>query len=240
MRRIGFSATWLATLFVIGAFVSAWLGWIELRLAFDIGLGAAGLGLLWLVVWLPWDLYFAARKVSVDQDDSVAAGIEVPERDRRAARRMAPRLLALCLGLHISAASVIAAITWASEGRTGYYFAGFFLLAIGLRPVGALYQHARARLRELGQRARYPREDVFALRDRVNALEAALATERERVATTETTLARLETDTQTRMRGFDGKVDRVLGELERSVSRLTADRELLNGIRAFVRVIRAS
>ncbi len=53
------------------------------------------------------------------------------------------------------------------------------------------------------------------------------------------TLARRDDAARLREARFDGKVDAVLIELERSMAKLTEDREL-QGIRAFVRVVRQS
>ncbi len=98
------------------------------------------------------------------------------------------------------------------------------------------------------ERARYPREDVLALRLRVDELEATM----KRLETAdlpelsasdrriEDALRRHEDEARQREGRFEVKVDRVLQELERSMARLTEDRELLQGIRAFVRVVKQS
>ena len=241
-RRIGWSAAWLVTLAVGSALVAGWLGWLSMPMALDLTMGAVALGGLWLVVWLPWDLYFAARRLGAEHEDSAERGIAVSPREVASAKRMAPRLLALAIGLHVGAAAIIAGVTYGSGGETGYYFAGFYLLAVMLRPIGALHAHLSRRLAELSSRARHPREDVLELRARLVELEATIEVEmpalREDNARLGAALERQTATQNARIAGFDGKVDSVLGELERSVARLTRDEELLGGIRAFVRVIR--
>ncbi len=248
MQRIGFGAAWLATLGVVAGLVAGWLGWITMSQALDVAMGAVALAGLWLVVWLPWDLYFAARAAIVDQDDSEERGLAVSPRDRAQAARLAPRLLAGCVALHLLGAGTLALTTWLSDGTVGYYFAGFYVLAMALRPMGALYGHLRARLDELRERARYPREDVAALRATVDEhgrlldrLESAdlpeLSASDHRL---EDQLRQHADEARRREARYEAKVDQVLGELERSMARLTEDRELLQGIRAFVRVVKQS
>ena len=72
------------------------------------------------------------------------------------------------------ASGAVALVTRLSGGSVGYYFAGFYVLSSALRPIGALYSHLRARLEELRERSRYPREDVVSMRDRVEQSEATL------------------------------------------------------------------
>ncbi|MBX3269897.1 MAG: hypothetical protein KF729_06530 [Sandaracinaceae bacterium] len=248
MARHALSVAWIVTLAVVGAFVARWLGWLDGPGLLDLGMGAAALVGLLAVLWVPWDLYYAARRLCVDQRESVARGVEVPAEDRASAAAMPPRLLALALGLHALGAGVVAGVTFATGGGVGYWFAGFYVLGTLLRPIGALYGHVRERLRDLSERARYPREDVIALREDVRGLLAALeALEtsvvpslREADEAGRAELSRRDDEARRREARFEQKVDAVLAELERSVGRLTADRELLEGIRAFVRLVKTT
>lgn len=246
MRRIGMGAAWVLTLLVGALLLSGWLGWLDMERALELVMGAVALGGLWLVVWLPWDLYFGARGLAAEQADGTARGIEVSEADRAEARRLAPRLLALCLSLHVGAAGGLALTAWLTEGALGYWFAAAYLVAIGLRPLGAFYRHVSARLDALHARTRHPREDVVALRHRVETLEHELAALRERELPAlrdrddalEAQQSADRHEARSRLTAVDAKMDEVLLELERSVARLTRDRELLQGIRAFVRAVK--
>lgn len=238
MRRIGFGAAWLLTLLTAGLTLATFLGWLEVSAALDLGMGAAALGGLWLIVWLPWDLYFAARALIEEQKDSLARGIDVSERDQVGARRMTPRLLALCLALHVGAAGLLSLATWASGGSLGYWFAGFFLVSMGLRPLGSLYRHVRERLEAMRRRTAYPREDVVSLIDRIRVAEeqlGALGVSRDELTDE---LARVDREARTQGLGFERKLDDLVVELERSMAKLTRDRELLQGVKALVRVIK--
>lgn len=82
MRKIGLGAAWLVTLLVGTLLLSGWLGWLDMGRALELVMGTVALGGLWLVVWLPWDLFFAARALAVEQEDGAARGIEVSDADR--------------------------------------------------------------------------------------------------------------------------------------------------------------
>ena len=66
MRKIGLGAAWLVTLLVGTLLLSGWLGWLDMERALELVMGTVALGGLWLVVWLPWDLFFAARALAVE------------------------------------------------------------------------------------------------------------------------------------------------------------------------------
>ncbi len=212
---------------------------------------AAGIGLIGLVllVKLPWDLYMEARGLIADQRDARKRDIAVDPEEERYAKRAARRLLAVCIGLHVVTAAVVGAATWASGGSLGYFFAGFYLLSTFFRPAVALYRHLVRRLRELRGRTRYPREDVVTLVARVRDLERELEERGEASKETrcafEASLDRLgqrvdalDREHRVRVAAFEDQVALVLRELERTVDRLTEDRELLAGIRAFVKVVK--
>lgn len=237
---------WLITLTAIVALFSGWMGWIDGTHALDILMATLALIGLWVVLWLPWDLYFAARELAIDQNESASRGIEIPEGDRVLARKVAPRLLASAIALHLIGAGSVALVTWWTQGTVGYLFAGFYVVSMVLRPMGAVYRHLRKRIEELRERARYPREDVLGLKMRVEHAETLLKQIHEidlpalGEADERLDAEGMQRDEAARLRErrYEEKVNRVLVELERSMAKLTEDRELLQGIRAFVRVVR--
>jgi hypothetical protein len=238
MRKVGFAGAWLLTLLGVAVGLSSWLGWIELGAAISLGMGAVALVGLWLVVWLPWDLYFAARQLIEEQRDSLARNIEVMERDRASAARLAPRLLALCLSLHVGAAGILALATWASGGSLGYWFAGSFLLSMGLRPLGSLHRHVGERLASMRRRAAFPRQDVRSLIERVDAAEVRLGALDLTSESLQESLTVVDRDGRVGRLDLERKLDELVVELERSMAKLTHDRELLQGVKALVRVIK--
>ncbi|UJR78505.1 hypothetical protein [Sandaracinus amylolyticus] len=239
---------WTFVLVILGGIaLAAALGWIPAALALDAAMGAVALVGLFALVRLPWDLYFQARALVVEQRESVARGIAVSDADRASAAAVASRLLVLCVSLHGIAAAVLAVASAVTGGRVGYAFAAFYLLAIVLRPIEAGYRHVAERLAGMRERARYPREDVMRWVDVVRALELARDEHVRRFEAIDarfdaTSVAIRESDERARgqERALDAKLDRVLAELERTIARVSEDRELVAGLRALARLLRTA
>ena len=90
-RAIGVIRWW--AMIVIGALAAlliAWLGHlagVSLRTVLSIAAGAAALAWLIVLVAVPWNLYFGARRVVAEMAVSRARGIEVrPEQEAEARR----------------------------------------------------------------------------------------------------------------------------------------------------------
>jgi hypothetical protein len=231
--------------------LSSYLGWVSSTNLLDVGMGLVALIGSLLVLKLPWDLYFEARHVQVEQEESRKRDIEVDPEDLAYASKIARRLLFLALVTHLLAAGLAAGISWLSGGQVGYYFSGFFLISTCFRPLGSFYKHMMRRLRDLRRKVKYPREDVQELRDRVFALEHQLQREveqREEQGAVLRALAsrsdqgreQLAASLRQQDRTFTTKVEQVCHEFERSIEKLTEDQTLLEGMRAFVRMVKSA
>jgi hypothetical protein len=234
-----------ALLGTVGAAIVLTGGDIDRTTAIEGVAGLVALLALWMVVRHPWDLYFAARGVERTQADSVGRAIEVPAVERGEARQLAQRLLAVALGLHLLGAAVCAAIGWWSDGTVGFVAAGAFVVTMGLRPATAMVAHVRQRLGELRGRAVVPRPDARALDDRLRAIEHVVEGVLERIDALEPLPEALDGLGRTLDRrltaqehGFRKDMDRVCLEFERSIEKVSSDRELLAGIRAFLALVR--
>ena len=148
-----------------------------------------GVGILWwlaAVIILPWDAHFAALDVLEQARDSRANGIVVPDDTVAFAQRVASRFKWLAIGLHLATAAALFVLAYRQAIAVGYP-AAFVALALTLvRPAQRAYEHLAARLRNMAQQIRYPREDVAELRTRLQKIEEqthnmahALNTERE-------------------------------------------------------------
>lgn len=215
----------------------------------DAGMTLASLAGLAGILGQPWDLYFEARGLAVDQEESLRRGLGIPPEEVEFARASARKLLLLCLALHAGAACLVSLATFASGGRLGYYFAAFFLVSTVFRPMGAFYAHMKHRLVELRTRARLPREDALELRTRVERLELGASEWSEARRALEEKLNVEMADLEARQREtqrdlsdqharYEAKVDQLTREFARSIEKLTDDRELLRGMRAFVRMVK--
>jgi hypothetical protein len=170
---------WWAIL-VVGAAAALLIAWLSrisgvpMRTVLSIAAAALALGWLVVLVALPWNLYFAARRVVAEIVVSRERGIAVPEAQDSEARRIARRMLWFALAGHVGTATVAGVITYYSGSSVGYYFIGAYLLSATIRPAAAYFGHLRERIRVLSRESRHPREDIVALRQKVDWLEDAV------------------------------------------------------------------
>ena len=202
--------------------------------------GAGGAALLWLIllVTLPWNLHFRAREVLGEMRRSREAGIRVTDEQIAFAEKVKRWTLVTSLGVHVLSAGVAFAIATFADAPLGYPFAGFYLLSCVVRPVSAAMQQVRRRLEHIAEDTRFPREDVMKLRGQVEAHEQAVKELRETLAAlrSEHDAAVLRADKQ---RGeLDLKIAALARKFEESLDRLTDNRELISGIKAFLRMVR--
>jgi hypothetical protein len=219
--------------------------------------------LSWLVVLVtvPWNLYFAARRAALQMAVSRDRGIAVRSAYDAEARRISNRMLRFALGGHIGTAIAATVIAYISGNKTGYYVAGIFLLATTFRPASAYFFHVRERIKVFTRESAHPRDDVITLRaqmDEVSALARQTSSDLHR---TQATLAdtieharnllgadldRLretqEADrAQARSRHDDLKrqIDQMVRRIEATLDGISDHQELLAGLRALVRMVRS-
>lgn len=253
----------------------------KVSLADLLAIGAGGLFLLWQIVLLtvPWSLYFQARQIVTEAGSSEQRGIRVPAGRAADAARIARRLRALAIGLHLVSAAVVAVITYFSGHTVGYYFSGFYLLSTVFRPAQAYLVHIRGQLRTMLKETRFPRDDVVELKSGLDASEArraALAQQvhqlQEQLVEQAGQLRRIEEDTarrsdlvESRLAGradqiearftaradqmearFTARADQVAQQVqtlarrfEDALAAYTDNQELVAGLKAFLRTLRA-
>lgn len=238
------------------------------RTVLDVGLGAVSLYWLLIITTVPWNLFFRARRVRHEIGVSRERGIAVPDGREGEVRRWERRLLRLALAGHAVTAAVVAGLTYASGHVLGYYFAAFYLLSCAIRPVGAYLGYVKAQIAGLLKETTHPRDDVLELTTRlttlsaeVEALHTAMHEGQERAfrelddvrdglraadlrLREDVRLARESVDAdraglRARVEEVERHVATVARHFDQAVDGLTDQRELLGGIRAFVRLVRA-
>lgn len=233
---------WIFLVGLVATVVAAWLlvyAHVPLSTLLSLGLGA--ISLIWLVVLLtlPWNLYFGARQVVHEIHVSRERGIEVPEGHEAEALEIARRMRWFAIGGHIVSAALLAVITYFSGASVGYYFAGFYLLSTFFRPAGAYLSHLRERVTTLMSEARHPREDVVSLVARVDGLAdevTALTRSAERLReVTET----LDADLRNGDEALERRITGLARRFEDTVDGLTDNHEVITGLKAFLRLVRA-
>jgi hypothetical protein len=214
-----------------------------------------------VLVTVPWNLYFAARRAAQEMAVSRDRGIAVRSAYDAEARRISDRMLRFALGGHVGTAIAATVIAYISGNKTGYYVAGIFLLATTFRPASAYFFHVRERIKVFTRESAHPRDDVITLRaqmDEVSALARQTSSDLHR---TQATLAdtieharnllgadldRLretqEADrAQARSRHDDLKrqIDQMVRRIEATLDGISDHQELLAGLRALVRMVRS-
>ncbi|HTW02328.1 MAG TPA: hypothetical protein VMF87_18645 [Streptosporangiaceae bacterium] len=262
---------WVMVLAVAAAaLLFAWLGRLAgVPLATTASIGVGGVALAWLIVLVtvPWNLYFSARRVAGEIKVSRERGIAVPPAHEAEAGRIARRMLWFALGAHSGTAAAAAVIAVISGAKVGYYFAGFFLLSAAARPAAAYLAHVRYRINTLTRETTHPRDDVASLKHRTDQMagsvkelrgevsgvadglrraEAALAGDIAHARDVLTAdLARVQ-DAQaadraaarTRDDDLGRRIDEMVRRIEATLDGISDHQELITGIRALVRMIK--
>jgi len=209
---------WWAVI-AVGTAASILIAWlarladVQLRTVLSIAVGGAALAWLVLLLAVPWNLYFAARRVIIQMAASGARGIMVPEAEQAEAGRIQRRMLWFALSGHVLTAAVTGVITYVAGGSIGYYVAGFYLLSATIRPAAAYFSHLRERIGALSRESLHPREDVLSLREQVDLLA-------EHVRHLIADLSRLERSENDNLRLAEAKL---AGDLAHARQMLTAD-----------------
>jgi hypothetical protein len=270
--RFSISVGWWVTVLVVAAaaLLFAWLGRLAgVPLATLLSIGAGGVALAWLVVLVtvPWNLYFGARRVVAEIAASRDRGITVPPGHEAEAGRIARRMLHFALGAHAGTAAAAAVIAFVCGAAVGYYFAGFFLLSTAIRPAAAYLAHVRERISTLTRESTHPRDDVASLRRRVDVVtdsvhklrgelreiagdlrrtESALAGDiahaRQLLTTDLSRVQDAQAADRTAARSRDDdlgrRIDEMVRRVEATLDGISDHQELVTGIRALVRMIK--
>lgn len=261
-------------LMLVGAAIALLIAWAarveKVAPVTLLTVGAVVIALSWLVVLvsMPWNLYFAARRAAGEIAVARERGMSVPPAGDDEARRIARRLLWLALGGHLGTALAAAGIAYFSGNETGYYIAGIFLLSTAFRPASAYLVHVRERIGLLTREAALPREDAVTLRAELDALKRFVGELQAQVRQRDADLRRTEatlTDTiahtrgllsgdlerlkdgqeadraQARSRGDDleRQLDQIARRIDATIDGVTDHGELIAGLRALARIMRS-
>lgn len=173
------SLFWSLVFLALIGFGVASLLHVEARKLVPAGITLVSLYWLLVITTVPWNLYFRARQVRAAIGDSRSRGIPVAESRETEVRRLERRLLRLAVAGHVASALVTAGVTWLTGHVLGYYVAGFYLLSTVIRPLVAYFGYLRGRIASLLKEVTFPRDDVAALRQLVQELGAGLKAHRE-------------------------------------------------------------
>lgn len=208
-----------------------------------------GVMTLFLVLKLPWDLYFQAKDLIINQQESLKNEIDVSQEDLQYALKAKTRLLILCLVIHAFCAGLAALISYQSQSQLGYYFSFTFLISTLFRPLLSYFQKEKERLFTLKNRSLIPREDSLNIKIRLDQLEHNLKNvtdnfENDFIQTKQTqveyqkALETLNKEFKSLQVTNNEQYEKVLNEFTKAIEKLTEDQELLRGIRAMVKLLK--
>jgi hypothetical protein len=206
-----------------------------------LGTIAVGIGcLVWLVVIvvLPWNLFFQARHLLFELRRSRARGLVVADEHETQAVAVQRRMLRISIGLHVGSAALLGLGSWLAGEPMGHVFAGLFLLSTLFRPAVEYYQYLRRQLTDVLEEVKYPREDVVRLIHDVDSGKQQLESQAERQAEFTRELARIEGESHARVTEAHRRLDAVIRKFDESLDRLTDNREVISGLKAFLRLVR--
>ena len=120
----------------------------------------------------------------------------------------------------------------------GHVFAGLFLLSTLFRPAVEYYQYLRRQLTDVLEEVKYPREAVARLIHDVDHSTKQWKAQAQRQAELTHELARLEAASVARTAEAHRRRDAVIRKFDESLGRLTDHREVISGLKAFLRLVR--
>jgi hypothetical protein len=154
------------------------LQWLHINAGsfLDWVIGGATFWWLMVIVTVPWNIYFQAKEVLAEAEESQAKEIKIDRKKLDYVQTLAKRSLPIALLLHILSAIGLYTLAITGISAVGYVGSGAALLLTGLRPAVRAYEYISARLGMVRQEFLYPRQDMWELRGRVEMLEMNLQT----------------------------------------------------------------
>jgi hypothetical protein len=222
----------------------------------DWVVGVAGFWWLTIITTVPWDTYFEAKEVLQEARISQSKDMKVNAADVQYAENISRRFLITAVLLHIISAGALYALAYFGVSQIGYWGSGMAILMTGLRPSARWYEYIRTRLYAIRQEVRYPREDAYELKikleelqGKVEKIEEMLNTENKDSAWSKQTrtIENLRND----LRGVEVNLekhkvqnaadhDRIIQKSEATLSKLTEDSQFLNQVRELIRFIKSA
>jgi hypothetical protein len=171
-----FSKNTTSALFVISILVFAAFGiirWLQIPSGtiIDWITGIAAFWWLMAVVTLPWDMYFRAREIITDAKISVEKNSSFKPEDEAYAKKISRIYLVIAIVLHLISAVALYGLSYFHISSIGYWASAIALLLTFVRPLYRLQEYIVLRLNNIQQTILYPREDIYAVKDKVEGME---------------------------------------------------------------------
>ena len=230
---------------LVSVLVCAAIAWLLVQMHLDPDTlllwisGAVCLGWIVALVTVPWNLHFRARGVLLELQRVSTRGVRVEPARVDETVRIVKRTLWASIAAHAVSALVLVAVARLSGRVVWYYFAAFFLLSVALRPGFEYFRYLRGRLTTILADARYPFEDVATLITRVDAVTSNVQLCQNDLERMRDAIEALRKTTHDRDDEHDRRLVSVARRFEETLDRLSDNREIVSGLKAFLRMVRA-
>jgi hypothetical protein len=136
------------------------------------------MALIWMVLitTVPWNVYFHANTLLAEAGPAQERGSPVAPAQLAYVTHVRKLALGLAIGLHVFSAVALFALAATGLTRIGYVASVLALLLTGLRPAMSAYQYISQRLAAIRHGWNYPHQDVYELRQRIDAMEQTVKT----------------------------------------------------------------
>jgi hypothetical protein len=137
----------------------------------DWSVGIASFWWLLFITKIPWDTHFKAKEVLAEAKHyAEKAQKNIQAQDLRYAKRIAQVYLGIAILLHLLSSVALYLVAYFQISAVGYWGAGLAILLTGLRPAARLYAYVHYRLTTITEEMKFPRDDVYALKAKVEDL----------------------------------------------------------------------
>ncbi|MEH2152022.1 hypothetical protein [Nostoc sp.] len=222
----------------------------------DWVIGGASFWWLLVIVTVPWNVHFQAKEVLAEAAQSKEKGIPVDEKQVKYVTVLAKRSLWVAIALHLFSAVGLYTLAVTGISTVGYISSGAALLLTILRPAIRAYEYLYARLAMIRQEWKYPREDIFELRDRFSILEQKIqslenqlnpeqpyslaATQQRFSEETRRDLARIAANLEELRATNQTEHERLGREARNAIAQLSTDGQFLDHVREIIRFFKTA
>ncbi|MBD2526883.1 hypothetical protein [Nostoc sp. FACHB-133] len=222
----------------------------------DWVIGGASFWWLLVIVTVPWNVHFQAKEVLAEAAQSTEKGIPVDEKQVKYVTSLAKRSLWVAIALHLFSAVGLYTLAATGISTVGYISSGAALLLTILRPAIRAYEYLYARLAMIRQEWKYPREDIFELRDRFSILEQKIqlledqlnpeqpyslpATQQRFAEETRRDLARIAANFEELRATNQTEHERLAREARTAIAQLSTDGQFLDHVHEIIRFFKTA
>lgn len=212
----------------------------------------------WLlaIVTVPWNIHYEAKAVLDEAAMSTQKEVAVDEKQVEYARVVAKRSLIVAIALHLLSAAGLYILAATGISVIGYISSGAALLLTALRPAVRTYEYLAARLAMIRQEFKYPREDIWELRNRFSTLEQTVQRLEEQLDPEEpyswvTTYQRFQEETRQELARLTASLEelratnetqhqRLSREAQNAIAQLSTDGQFLDHVREIIRFFKTA